>query len=211
MRCRRGRLRRQGLHSAVLRQWPGRRRILRCTVLWLSRWQRTVLWRTVLCLRGRRQRVGLNWPSRRKRGIRDCAGWTQRFVVIAERPAFSQSRHPQRIIGAAHARPGDRRDADTLRAFLHRAGIETGNFGLAAPRFSLAAEVMAAAGERDQRGNDGGAQQRPLNATRHNAQNARQSVKDYSMMSAGARANAMLTMPRRCAALDCAPSFGPHR
>jgi hypothetical protein len=43
---------------------------------------------------------------------------------------------------------------------------------------------MAAAGERDQRGNDDG-RQRTLNTTRHNAQNAWVSVKDCSMFGGG--------------------------
>jgi hypothetical protein len=43
---------------------------------------------------------------------------------------------------------------------------------------------MAAAGERDQRGNDD-SRQRTLHTTRHNAQNAWVSVKDCSMFGEG--------------------------
>jgi hypothetical protein len=51
------------------------------------------------------------------------------------------------------------------------------------PRFTFAGEVMAAARERDQRGNDD-SRQRTLNTTRHNADNAGISVKDCSMFGA---------------------------
>jgi hypothetical protein len=52
------------------------------------------------------------------------------------------------------------------------------------PRFTFAGEIMAAAGERDQRGNDE-SRQRTLNTTQHNPQNAWVSVKDCSMFVRG--------------------------
>ena len=104
----------------------------------------------------------------RQRAVGDGAGRPQRFVVVAERATISDLRNADREIHAANAGAADGGDAHAFRAVLDRAGIETGDFGVVPPGFAFPhVEVVAAAGERDQRGNNDGAEKGPLNRTRH--------------------------------------------
>ena len=68
---------------------------------------------------------------------------------------------------------------------VHRAGIQTSGFGLVPPWLALGEQIMAgAAGKNGQRNEDGGADEIPTNSARHAGDNARNSVKDCSMMRA---------------------------
>jgi len=88
----------------------------------------------------------------------------------------------------------DRRNLDALGTLLDRAGIQASDFRIMPPRLTFAGEIMAAAGERDQHGNDGSGQ-RTLNTTRHDAENAWVSVKDCSTGKASrSRRRLLLTM-----------------
>jgi hypothetical protein len=70
----------------------------------------------------------------------------------------------ERKVNAANAWIADRGNLYALGAVLDAARAEAGNFGVMPPRFTFAGEIMAAAGERDQRGNDE-SRQRTLNTT----------------------------------------------
>lgn len=108
------------------------------------------------------------------------------LIVIAERPANPQCGDSQGKIHAANAGTLDRGNLDAPRAFFDDSGIQARDFRTMPPRLTFPGEVMAAARERDQYGNDGG-RQRTLNTRRHNAENAWVSVKDCSMWQWAAR------------------------
>jgi hypothetical protein len=90
-------------------------------------------------------------------------------IVIGKtvhRRALAERCDLQRKLGAAHAGPRDRLDADDLGGFLDRAGFQAGDLGLGTPRFALGGLKKSAAATR-QRDKDDGADEIQTNSTRH--------------------------------------------
>src|ERR1041384_194192 len=95
-----------------------------------------------------------------------CARRRRRFVGIAVGGAFAERRTLEREIGAAHARPRNRLDADQARVLAHGAGFKTGDLGLAPPRLALGIgpEALATPRQRDERD---GPEEKPAQPARH--------------------------------------------
>jgi hypothetical protein len=140
-----------------------------------------------------------DWPMLRCRARGKSSWRAHRLVSIAERSAFAEGRYLDGIIRPADARAVDRRNPYARGTFLDRPGGQAGDLGLTPPCFPLAAvEIVAAAGERDQRRSGDRAETSELNATQHARHNARCSVNDRSMMFARAEQRNALTMMHRC-------------
>ena len=150
------------LHIALLYAWRFNRH--RYTGLLRRGVARLGHRRVIRLLLDRPARLG-GRPRRARIRTRDRARRPQ-LLAVAHRRAFAERRNLQRKIRAAHARPIDGRDAHDACAFLHRSGIEAGDFRVLAPGRAhfVAQKAPAAARERDQ--NDA-ATEDPTHATRH--------------------------------------------